>query len=298
MSVQLQSRYTPLMPDIEALELNHGAPSSNDPGVSHAQGRIKQVALVVVLFAVGGSAGYWLYQRSRPVAAPAVDEAPAPVPVVEPAPAPARLQGENIPLPPLGESDGIVRALVGKLSSQPKVLAWLATDGLIENFVVVTLAIAEGRSPAKHLRPLAPQGKFRVKTAGGRTLLDRASYQRYDDYAASVGALDATGTARLYLTLKPRIVDAYRQLGHPEGDFDPVFARAIGVLLAVPAIEDDVPLRAKVVTYAFVDPTAEGLSPAARQFLRMGPSNVRTVQAKLREIAALLGLTPIGPTGT
>lgn len=286
------------MADIDTLELSHATPPPDQPGVEDKTGRSKLIVLAIILFVVGGSLGYWIYQRSRAIPAPSVEDSSAPAPVVAPAAAPPRLEGEKIALPPLADTDPLVRTLVGTLSAQPKVLAWLATNGLIANFTVVTLNISEGRSVVKQLGPLGPQGTFRVRRSGARTLVDRASYDRYNDHAAAVGALDATGAARLYLTLKPRIVEAYRQLGYPDGDFDPVFERAIGVLLAVTPIDTDVSVRQKVVTYEFTDSAAEGLSPAARQFLRMGPTNMRIVQAKLREIAALLGLNPRATSGT
>jgi len=46
------------------------------------------------------------------------------------------------------------------------------------------------------------------------------------------------------------------------------------------------------LSFAFADPRIESLSAAQKQFLRMGPRNVQTVQSKLREIAALLELHP------
>ncbi len=141
---------------------------------------------------------------------------------------------------------------------------------------------------------LKPTGRFTVIETRRGPVLDPKSYHRYDDYAAAIGALDAPGTARLYLTLKPRILDAYRELGVPEGDFDPVLERAIGVLLTTPAVEGEIPLRLKVLSYQFVDPDTQAQPAAARQLLRMGPDNMRIVQAKLREIARQLGLRPAG----
>src|SRR6185295_18308447 len=101
------------------------------------------------------------------------------------------LEGEKIALPPLGETDPLVRDLVVKLSSHPTVLAWLATNGLIENFAVVTLNVSEGRTPVTHLRALAPTARFRVRTAGDLTLLDPASYHRYEGDAIVVDGLYA-----------------------------------------------------------------------------------------------------------
>jgi hypothetical protein len=270
------------------LELGHTTPPPDGP---ERPGHARWVApLAVVLLAVGAWLGYMLYQRSLPEPEPVAETAPAPPPPLEAAPAPPSLEGEAIDLPPLAETDSIVRMLVGKLSSHPKVLAWLATAGLIESFTVVTLNISEGTFPAARLPALAPRGPFRVRRSRGRMLIDPRSYRRYDDHAAAIDALDATGTARLYLTLKPRISDAYRQLGHPDGNFDPVLARAMSLLLSVPVIDGDITVREKIVSYAYADPATEALSPAARHFLRMGPDNVRLVKAKLREIGTLLGL--------
>jgi hypothetical protein len=55
-------------------------------------------------------------------------------------------------------------------------------------------------------------------------------------------------------------------------------------------VEGEVRLNADRVSYRFADPALESLAAAQRQFLRMGPRNVRIVQAKLREIAGYLAI--------
>jgi hypothetical protein len=45
------------------------------------------------------------------------------------------------------------------------------------------------------------------------------------------------------------------------------------------------------IGYAYADPRLEGLSPPQKQLLRMGPENVKAIQAKLREIASFLQLS-------
>jgi hypothetical protein len=259
--------------------------------------RTKWIVLLVLFVMSAVVVGYIVYQRQRaktPLAVAAPVTAPAP-----PA-APARpttgplVQAENIPLPPLAETDALVRQLLVKLSSHPKVLAWLATKGLIENFAVATLNISDGKSPAlQHWRNLTPEGRFSVLNTAGGTMLDTKSYRRYDAYAAAISGLDAPGTARLYLTLKPRIMEAYRNLGYPEGDFDSVLERAMHELITTPAtMPNEIPLREKVITYQFADPNVESLSGAQKQLLRMGPENMRIVQNKLKDIAVQLGLHP------
>jgi hypothetical protein len=252
-------------------------------------------AILVLLFAIGAAViGYVVFKRTRPTApAMAVVQAP---PAATAAPAPPRsgplVEAEKIALAPLGEMDAVVRDLLVKLSSHPKVLAWLATDRLLETFTVATLNLSEGKTPTQHWAALRPKARFSVTKAPEGTTLDPRSYRRYDEFAAAINGLDPAGTARLYLTVKPRIMEAYRNLGFPEGDFDPVLERALATLLRTKPIEGNILLKEKVLTYGFADPDIEALPSAQRQLLRMGPDNMRIVQDKLRAIAVQLGLHP------
>jgi Protein of unknown function (DUF3014) len=249
-----------------------------------------RIAIVVfVLAGVALSAYFFWWRRAQPPAKDVrmqteqtVPQPAAPQSVAEP--------GDNIVLPPLEQSDAIVRELVAKLSSHPKVAAWLATDQLLRNFTVVVTTIGSGRSPSRQLTRLKPTGPFEVRKAGTATEVDPASYRRYDTYADAVAGLDAHGTARLYATLKPRLQDAYRELGNPDGNVDQALERAFRELLATPVVEGSVALASKSVAYEYADPRLQSLSSAQRQLLRMGPRNVRIIQAKLRELAPLLGL--------
>jgi Protein of unknown function (DUF3014) len=276
------------MADLGDLKLDKWRGSSFEPDHSRPWWRIPLILLV--LAALGVSGYFLLYRRVWSPSTPArvhteqsVDPAPAkPVPAA----------GEAIDLPPLPETDPIVRQLVGNLSSHPTIAAWLATDQLVRNFTVVVFNIAGGRTPAKQLSRVRPVGRFQVAVSGTNVAIDPRSYRRYDAYADAVAGLDAQGTARLYATLKPRIQDAYRELGYPDGNFDQALERAIVELLKTPVIEGTIALRPKSVAYEFSDPALQSLSSAQRQFLRMGPRNVRLIQAKLREIAPLLGIAP------
>jgi hypothetical protein len=240
-------------------------------------------AAVVLAIALG--AGYWYLHAPAPQSAPAA-RAPVAAPSTGRGPEP----GDRILLPPLDETDALVRQLVGRLSSHPAVAAWLATDGLIVNFAVVTTRISNGESPVPELKAIEPVPLFRAQNVRGKLILDPASYRRYDRYAQAVSALDSRGTARLYATLKPRILDAYRRLGQPTGDFDPVLEGAIVELLKVPVVQGEIELAPSGIVYAFVDPKLEGLSAAQKHLLRMGPQNVQAIQSKLREIADYLGI--------
>ena len=197
---------------------------------------------------------------------------------------------ESIELPTLDLTDPLVRTLLGRLSSRPEIAAWLASDGLIRNFVVSLDNVATGPSPARHLRRLAPEQPFRVESRDSGIVIDARSYERYNGIGDTVASLDASGLAKIYSTLKPRLQEAHRELGHPESDLDAAVERAIERLLQVPVIETDVRVIVGGVSYEFEDEGLEALSPAQKLLLRMGPRNVRLVQAKLREVAQALGI--------
>jgi hypothetical protein len=241
--------------------------------------------VAVVLIVVG----YLVLRRQAP-AAPKTTTAPQQARAAEPTV--TREPAENIVLPPIDESDPVVRELVGKLSSHPTVAAWLTTKGLIRNIAVVTVNIADGHTPSKQLQTIPPKGPFEASADTSGAVILPASYARYDTYADAVSGLDTRGTARLYATLKPRLQEAYRELGYPDGDFDEATKRAIVELLKTPVVQGPVALDRSSVSYTFADARLESLSAAQKQLLRMGPRNQKIIQDKLREIAPSLGIDP------
>jgi hypothetical protein len=198
---------------------------------------------------------------------------------------------QPIVVPPLAESDPVVRELVKQLTSHPRVLAWLATNGLIRNFTVAVENIADGATPARHLRVLQPAPGFLVTEQAGDLHIDPRSYERYDALAAAVASVDPANAAQLYATLKPRLEEAAGELGTGES-FDRTLERAIVSLLRTPV--RDAPVRVRTqpqgIGYGFADPELEGLTAAQKQLLRMGPRNARIIQSSLRAIALALGI--------
>ena len=160
-----------------------------------------------IVAAIVVASGVWYLTSKRPPSSPPAVSVPAPTPqaTVPERPEAPLVQAADIDLPPLPQTDPIVRELVARLSSHPTIAAWLATKGLIANFTVTTLTIAEGRTPVQFLRPIAPRGRFRTRSSGEELFVDPRSYDRYNPHADAIAALDAVGTASVYLTLKPRI---------------------------------------------------------------------------------------------
>ena len=88
-----------------------------------------------------------------------------------------------------------------------------------------------------HLGTLRPASRFQVVQRADGLYIDPRSYERFDRVAAAAASIDPAGASRLYATLKPRIEEAYRELGAPDGTFDRALERAIVVLLKTPVID-------------------------------------------------------------
>src|SRR4029078_10014585 len=152
------------------------------------------VAVVLLVAAIG--AAIYVAFRWQPTHPPPAAVAPA-APVVANAPPVLGAPGEAVTIPPLDASDSVVRTLVQALSESPAVMAWLPTTGLIRNFTVVVSNIADGATPAKHLKNLRPGSPFRRVERGSDTYVDPRSYDRYNVIADAVTSIDPTAAAKL-----------------------------------------------------------------------------------------------------
>lgn len=250
------------------------------------------IALGLVILAAGVGK-YWLKEQAavepepQPLVAGSATDPAAPV-------ADTAVEEEIPPLdlPALEASDVVVRELVSGLSAHPQLAKWLVSDTLVRRFVAGVVSVAEGSSPARHVRFMEPSQRFRVVQSDGRMFVDPASYRRYDTLAETFVSLDTRGTARLYRQLLPLFDDAYREMGIPDASFSDALARAMGNLLRARVPDQSPELVQGVLVYEFADADLEARTPAEKHMLRLGPTNARRVQAKLRELAAALGIEP------
>jgi hypothetical protein len=252
--------------------------------------RLWAIAGVLIAFIAAAVAFFVLRPSSesttsttKPAASNAASEAAAPT-------RPLGADVEPRELPPLDLTDPVVRELLRGLSARPELAAWLATDGLVRNLVATVDSVANGNSPSSHLRRLAPSRPFAAEAQGEAFVIDPRSYERYDGIADTVASLDAAGLAQAYTTFRPRLDEAYRELGYPDGSFDAAVERALGRLLSTPIPTEDIAVSPAPVLYKFADERLERLAPAQKQLVRMGPRNARLVQDKLREVGLALGV--------
>ena len=193
-------------------------------------------------------------------------------------------------VPALADSDTWLQNVVSQLSSHPELAEWMLTPELIRGFVVVVDNLAEGVAPRKHLEMVAPEKGFGVQERDGKVLIDPTSYQRFNLLVDVIESLDTAGTAELYQAMRPLCQQAYQNLGYPGDDFDATLSRAVNRLLATPVVDRPIVLEKKITAYRFEDPALEELSPATKQFLRLGPENLKRLQSKVRAMARAIGL--------
>ncbi len=219
---------------------------------------------------------------------------PTPSPVaLATASAPTPTPSPSVPLPSLDDSDAFVRQVAAALSAHPELARWLARTALVRTLTVVVVNIAGGETPRPHLEFLAPKQRFKAARRPARRIVpDVAGFAGYDVFGDVVASVDAGAAVGAYRTLSPLFEAAYVELGHPEGGFGGALDQAIRALLAVPVLPADVDLVPHATGFRYADPALEGLTAAQKQFLRIGPRNVRLVQGKLKEMQAGLAVPP------
>ncbi|MET0402495.1 MAG: DUF3014 domain-containing protein [Cystobacter sp.] len=264
-------------------------PGSAKPSSSHAP--LVGVLLAVVL--VLGLVGYFGWKRQQ---TPAEGPPPAPPPVA--AVPDASVADEGAPLPPLTESDARVRELVGLLSPLPELQKWLAsTEDLVRRFSSAVANISEGESPRAALSFMGPGGGFEVARRDGRLFIAPESFARYDIVARVFSSLDTPTSVITYQALRPLFQGAYLEISRPGQRFDQTLSNAIQRMLDTPVPDGDIEVvDSPGVNFTYASEVLEGLTPAQKHLVRMGPANARAIQAKLRELRDALGLpAPVAP---
>ncbi len=253
--------------------------------------RPSRAPLVVAILVVLGAAGFWASRRfgarTEPPAPAAAPAAPAGEAGTPPPAAPAPVQAPDLG-PNVGDSEA--RALADSISPSELYRRTLAQGEVVRRAAVLIDNLAEGVSPRKQLEPLRPERPFSVQRRGAETVIDPASYARYDAFADAVASVDAREAARVYRSLHGVLQLAYRALGYPEASLDAVAARALGRLATAPVVEGDVPVVEREGVFVFQDERLETAPQVEKHLLRMGPRNTRVVQGKARELLGALGM--------
>ncbi len=275
------------MSDLNDLDLGNPHPEPprrpDEAGVSNTTAWI---VTAIVLLVIAAAVYFFMFRGHRQVVAPTQPAATASPNQT----APEHVNPTAVGLPSLDASDTVVRDLAHALSSHPELATWLATNDLIRSFAVMIDNVADGKVPTSRMRMFAPKQPFQARTQNNQLMLDPANYDRYNGFADAIASLDVNGSAAAYDRLKPLIVVAYKDLGHPDGRVDAALQKGITNLLKTPVIDGPISLNQPAVSYQFTNPQLAGLLPVQKQLIRMGPRNERLIQGKLRQLALAIGI--------
>ena len=231
--------------------------------------------------------------RPVPVTAPAavIDEpviSPEPEEVVvEEAPeavVEAEIVTPSVPLPSLNDSDSFVISGLRELRSGIAMLRFIATDGLIRNFVVYVENVSRGAFPQLDLPYKRVEGEMDVRELDENLyVMDRGSYKRFDALISAFVLVDVEQSVALFRTMSPLFQNALAEIGYRNRDFNQIIIEAINVVIGAPEVEGPFQLVKPSVMYLYADASIENLSEVHKQLLRIGPENTARLKARLAE---------------
>lgn len=197
--------------------------------------------------------------------------------VAKPAPEP--------PLPPLDDSDDVLRQDLYKLASRKTLESQLILNRIIRRFVVTVDNLPRKQLlNRKHRSNQSVRGRLIVDQDSNGFYLSNENYARYEPFIDLLDALDTEQVIALYLRYYPLIQAAYEDTGYPSAYFNDRLIEVIDHLLEAPDIGGRVSLVRPHVLYLYADPELEALSAGQKVFIRIGPRNAARVKAKLREL--------------
>lgn len=227
-------------------------------------------------------------ETEEPVAEPDPEPAPEPTPAVvaeEPAPAVPR----EPPLPDLNDSDAFVQAQIGAMNNADAIRKQLTGTQIIRKFVVLVDGMSRGDIPARDLPVTKPAQDLAANELSEELyVLDPASFDRFNMLVNTLTAIDGKQAAALYRRMSPLFENAFAELGYPGRTFAGTLQQAIDNVLAARQPSGEILLKRPSVNYRFADPQLENRTELEKLLIRMGPDNAAKIQAKAREIRALL----------
>ncbi|WP_341502299.1 DUF3014 domain-containing protein [Gallaecimonas sp. GXIMD4217] len=272
------------------------------------------VPVVVALVLAAGAGAYWFWSQQgepEPAPQPVVEPLPvAPEPVMEAEDVQAEVEPEQEPvepvqaqqeapepevvpepepepLPPLGQSDELVRAELRSLLPEGAPLR-LQEAELVRKMAQYSVTLADGYLPPRQKLIAPPASSFEILRLDDGIYMDPESYRRFTPYVDALVAVDDRLLGAFLARFGPLFSAAYQELGLPADAFTANLDKTMALLLATPEPLEPIRLSQPRVLYQYADPELEALKPIQKLLLRMGPDNRGRLKDKLRAVQALL----------
>jgi hypothetical protein len=254
------------------------------PDRHRRQSPTRWIVAIAAVIVAGSALTLWWTIRERPEAA-----TPIPTAATNAAVASHRPNRQPVDLPALDASDAAVRQMAAFLSQHPLFVRLLATKDLMRSTALVVQQISDGKTPATTLDVLRPTARLTILGAeSGR--VDPQSYSRWTPATQALVSIQPNDAAQLYVNVKRLLDEAYRDLGHPNANFDDAIVLAMQMLLATPTPSGDLELLRRPTYFEHTDPALLALRPVQKEFLLLGPDNRRKVATWMRAFASALEL--------
>jgi putative lipoic acid-binding regulatory protein len=270
----------------------------------------------IVVLVVGIIAFYWFEARppgdEAPVVTPVeVVQEPVVIPEPEPETPPLIVEQkrvavepvlEELPLPPLSESDDYAQQNLSGMVGEAAAMQYFVEEALVSRVVATVDAMGSRQVPDNIQAVRGPVGSYAatedknpptvIRNEVGdpvpQYLSDPSNQGRYITYVEMLEALDAEQFAALYQRNYPLFQQAWRELGYTDVEFGDRLVEVIDELLATPEISEPYRLVKPEAVYLFADEELEALSAGQKILLRMGSENSTRVKSKLSEIRQAL----------
>jgi hypothetical protein len=189
---------------------------------------------------------------------------------------------------PLDISDQAVKQTILTMSRVPMLATLLVNEGVLERTVATVANIADGKLATNQHLLSEPAEPFSVFKQADILYIAPESYARYKPYVEAFSEINTNDLLALYDTYGEELAQRYEQIAPPGQTFDAALINAINELLDTPVLSLPIAVETDRAMYQFANPQLEGLSSPQKQFLRMGPDNMRIAMRKLRDLREAL----------
>ncbi len=257
------------------------------------------ILFIILLFVIAG----WFFFTQEPVPVDELPEAyapptiPAPSEQTEPEPEevvalpePEPVAEPEVvlePLPPLHESDDVIKPALGEIVGPDLLEEYIVKDQLISRLVatVDSLTSRQVPPPINPAKPVAD--KLIVEKRGDEVILSPQNFARYEPYVTLLNSVDTPLLMSTYDRYAPLFQQAWEENGQ-QGSFDQRLIDVIDHLVETPDVSGPVYLVKPEAFYLYEDPELEAMTAGQKILVRMGSANAALVKAKLIEIRNVL----------
>jgi len=220
----------------------------------------------------------------EPETLPELEPALEPEPLLEPEPEPEVAPEPEVVKDPLPELDAASSVLLAELSEKDINTRPVIAENMFRKLVVFVDNVSRGDVVREAAIVEGPQSRFLVQEIDGQLYIDERSYSRYNDIVYWFYQMDTDVLVSQYYRFQPLFEEAFAEFKEPGANFHDQVLDALAILLDTPEPRGLLAVDDSQVMYTYTDPALEGLLPAQKQMLRLGPDNRALVKTKLREI--------------